>query len=154
MRKVGLTMVMMVLGIFAFAPIAHAQDWSESELQEMYMDFLSDNGMEGWIDSDGDVQFDYNDRTYFIEVNEGDNEFFRVVLYNIWPIESNSEAVEVAFACDAVNREMKVTKAYTTNDNVWLACELFVGRPEAFKPVFMRCLEVIEQGVDTFVENM
>lgn len=134
--------------------VVFAQDYSESELQNMYMDFLKDEGIEGWVDSDGDVQFEYNERNYFIEVNENDNEFFRVVLFNIWPIESNSEAVQVAFACDAVNREMKVAKAYTTSDNVWIACELFVGRPEHFKPVFMRCLSSIDSGVDKFVEEM
>lgn len=146
---------------FAFATaltfssfVTSAQSWSESELQSMYMDFLEDQGIDGWIDSDGDVQFEYNDRNYFVEVNEDDNEFFRVVLFNIWPIESNSEAVQVAFACDAVNREMKVAKAYTSNDNVWIACELFVGNPRDFKPVFMRCLESIDSGVETFVENM
>lgn len=133
---------------------AVAQDWSETEIQEMYMTFLKGEGIEGSIDSDGDVQFEYNDRSYFVEVNEEDQEFFRVVLWNIWPIESNSEAVEVAFACDAVNREAKVAKAYTTDDNVWIACELFVGEVDDFKPVFMRCLDAIDSAVGTFVENM
>ena len=143
-----------VITLMAVAPAAQAQDWSESELQEMYMDFLADEGIEGWIDSDGDVQFEYNGRNYFVEVNEGDQEFFRVVLFNIWPIESNSEAVQVAFACDAVNRELKVVKAYTQSDNVWIACEMFVGKPDAFKKVFSRCLNVIEDGIDTFVGEM
>lgn len=140
-------------GVISMTTI-QAQDWSEERLQDMYMDFLSDEGIEGWVDSDGDVQFEYEDRTYFIEVNEGDSEFFRVVLFNIWPIESNSESVEVAFACNEVNAQMKVTKAYITNDNVWIACELFVGSPEQFKPVFMRCMQVIDEGVSTFVDNM
>jgi len=137
-----------------FAPAAQAQDWSESRLQNMYLDYLKDQGMEGWVDSDGDVQFKYNDHSYFIEVNEDDNEFFRVVLFNIWPIESASEREQVEDACDAVNRSLKCTKAYTTNDNVWMAVELFVGKPDYFMPVFMRSLNVIEQGVDRFVEEM
>lgn len=135
------------------APAAQAQ-WSEDRLQSLYMDFLEDKGIPGRVDSDGDVQFEYNDRTYFIEVNENDNEFFRVVLFNIWPVESSSEAVEVAFACNEVNRQMKVAKAYITNDNVWMACELFVGNPADFEEVFERCLEVIDSGVEIFVENM
>ncbi len=134
--------------------LSFAQDWSESELQNMYVDFLKDEGMEPWIDDDGDVQFSYNDHTYFVEVNEEDNEFARIVLFNIWPIESQTEAVQVAFACDAVNRSMKVAKAYTTDDNVWIATELFLVRPDQIKPVFMRCLDVIEQSIDTFVGEM
>ena len=146
MRQIFLALVGFVfLGAISITT-TQAQDWSEERLQNMYMDFLSDEGIEGWVDSDGDVQFEYDDRNYFIEVNEDDNEFFRVVLFNIWPIESNSESVEAAFACNEVNTQMKVTKAYITNDNVWIACELFVGRPDQFKPVFTRCLKVIDEG--------
>ena len=105
-------------------------------------------------DGDGDVQFSYNDRTYFIEVNEDDNEFFRVVLPNIWPIESVSEGLQVVQACDEVNRSMKCTKAYVTNDDVWIAVELFLSSPDDFKGVFDRCLAAIEQGLETFVEEM
>lgn len=146
------TLIAIVLGVSSFE--ASAQNWSESRLQEMYLEFLEDKGIEGWVDSDGDIQFSYNDRSYFVEVNEDDNEFFRVVLWNIWPIESQSEAVQVAFAVDEVNRVAKVAKAYTTNDNVWIACELFVGHPEDFKPVFQRCLDSIDTAVDTFVGAM
>ena len=89
-----------------------------------------------------------------MEVNENDNEFFRVVLFNIWPIESDSEYVEAAVAVNEVNKQMKVAKAYITDDNVWVACELFVGSPENFRPVWQRCMDVIDQGVDTFVEGM
>ncbi|GGH77641.1 MAG: hypothetical protein EP346_12200 [Bacteroidetes bacterium] len=146
------TLIAVVLGISSYD--ANAQNWSESRLQEMYLGYLEDQGIEGWIDSDGDVQFTYNDRNYFVEVNEDDNEFFRVVLFNIWPIESQSEAVQVAFAVDEVNRQAKVAKAYTQNDNVWIACELFVGHPEDFKPVFDRCLTAIDAAIDTFVAEM
>ena len=127
---------------------------TESELQENFMEFLADEGIEGWIDSDGDIQFEYNDHNYFIEVNEGDPEFFRLVLFNIWPIESQTEAVQVAFAVDAVNRELKVVKAYTTNDNVWLAMEVFLSDINDYKSFFMRGLGIIEDGIDTFVSEM
>jgi hypothetical protein len=139
--------------LLAIAPPAQAQ-WSESRLQSLYQDYLDTKGVESWVDSDGDVQFEYADRTYFMEVNENDNEFFRVVLFNIWPIESDSEYVEAAVAVNEVNKQMKVAKAYITDDNVWVACELFVGSPENFRPVWQRCMDVIDQGVDTFVEGM
>lgn len=61
----------------------------------MYFDFLESEGMLGIIDGDGDVQFIYSDCIYFIEVNEDDNEFFCVVFFNIWFIESVQEGLEV-----------------------------------------------------------
>ena len=153
MRKLIHCTALTLLSLLAFSTAAQAQ-WSESKLQTMYLDFLESEGMSGTIDGDGDVQFTYSDRTYFIEVNEDDNEFFRVVLPNIWPIESVQEGLEVVQACDEVNRSMKCTKAYVTNDDVWIAVELFVGSPTDFKPVFGRCLNAIEQGLETFVEEM
>ncbi|MEM1054549.1 MAG: hypothetical protein AAGI52_03405 [Bacteroidota bacterium] len=145
--------LLFVLAALILAPATYAQ-MSDTELQELYVGFLASEGIEGWVDSDGDVQFEYNDRSYFMETNDGDNEFFRVVLWNIWPIESNEEAVQVAFAVDAANREMKVAKAYTIDDNVWIACELFVGEPGDFAPVWNRCMTSIEDAMDTFVGEM
>lgn len=153
MRKQLFFSIMTLLLFFAVTPDAQAQ-WSETKLQKMYMDFLEGEDLKSSVDNDGDVQFEYEERTYFIEVNEDDNEFFRVVLPNIWPIESVQEGLEVVQACDEVNRSMKCTKAYTTNDDVWIAVELFVARPDAFKGVFERCIQAIEQGVETFVEEM
>lgn len=143
----------LAFAVLLFAPTALAQ-WSDAQLQESYLAFLSDEGVEGWVDSDGDVQFEYNERNYFIETNDGDNEFFRVVLFNIWPIESEQERIQVLAAVNEVNREMKVVKGYTLNDNVWIACELFLGSPEGFKPVWQRCMNAIDSAVDTFVAEM
>lgn len=125
------------------------------ELQQKFLKFL-DRGMdiEGWVDSDGDVQFEYNDKTYFIEVNESDPQFFRLVLFNIRPIESISEQAQVLAAVDAVNRQQKVIKAYTTNDNVWIAMEVFLNDIDDYEAFLERGLEVIQSGVEIFVEEM
>lgn len=128
---------------------------TESELQQKFLKFL-DRGMdiEGWVDDDGDVQFEYNEKTYFIEVNESDPEFFRLVLFNIWPIESVSEQAQVLEAVDAVNRTQKVIKAYTTNDNVWIAMEVFLNDIDDYEAFLERGLKVIESGVEVFIEEM
>lgn len=153
MRK--LFFVALIFGSFQLLSVgAQAQNWTESKLQKLYTGYLSDMDLNNWVDDDGDVQFEYNDHTYFIDVSESDPEFFRVVLFNIWPIESISENVQVLMAVDAVNRQQKVCKAYTINDNVWIATELFVADPADFKPVFQRSLDVIESSVEVFVENM
>ncbi len=153
MRKQSITLVLTIISLLAFIPKAEAQ-WSEDKIQKMYLDFLEGEGIDGTVDGDGDIQFSYNDHTFFLEVNEDDSEFFRLVLPNIWPIESISEGLEVVQACDEVNRSMKCTKAYVTNDNVWIAVELFVDQPNDFKNVFSRCLEAIENGLEKFIDKM
>ena len=37
---------------------------------------------------------------------------------------------------------------------IGMPVELFIARPDAFKGVFERCLKAIDQGVETFVEEM
>ncbi len=124
------------------------------ELQTKYLRYLEANDWKGWVDEDGDVQFKDGERTYFIGVNPGDLQFFRLVLPNIWPIESEQERREVYAACDVVNRSMKVVKIYTVNDNVWVCMEVFVSDEGDFKAFLKRGIEVIDDAVTTFVEEM
>lgn len=145
------------LSLFALLLVLPTTSFSqtEDELQAKFLKFLDrEMDIEGWVDSDGDVQFEYNEKTYFIEVNESDPQFFRLVLFNIWPIESISEQAQVLAAVDAVNRQQKVIKAYTTNDNVWIAMEVFLNDIDDYEAFLERGLDVIEGGVDVFVGEM
>lgn len=135
--------------------VAISQNWGSDELQQLYTDYLTAEGIENRVDSDGDIQFEVDGLSYYIEVVEEDTGFFRLVLFNIWPIESLNERQKVIIACDEVNRTMKVAKAYITeDDNVSISCELFLNEPGDFRFVFSRCLRAIEISVETFVEMM
>lgn len=127
---------------------------TRSELQKMYLDFLDDNGFEGEIDPDGDIIFDYDGLTYFIEVNEDDLEYFRLVLANIWPIESKKEHKKVLVACDFATGKVKAAKVYTAHENVWVSYECFIANPRDFEAVFERALEHVSYGKDYFVRGM
>ncbi len=127
---------------------------SRATLQKMYINFLKGEGYETSIDDDGDVNFEADGRTYFIEVNEDDLEFFRLVLPNIWPIESELERIQVMEACNKANFKVKTAKAYATDDNVWIAVEVFLEKPDDFEAIFERSLGVIDYCVDIFVEAM
>lgn len=130
------------------------QAQSKSDIQQKYVKFLSEKGYFTKIDSDGDVQFQKDGKTFFIEVNEDDLGFFRVVCPNIWDIESETERNQAYKACQDVNAEGKVVKAYVTNDNVWVSCELFCATLDDYEAYFDRCLRAIESGIDTFVDGM
>lgn len=123
-------------------------------LQQLYMGFLAKEGYQPTVDSDGDVQFKAEGKTYFIDVNEKDLMYFNLVLPNIWPIESEPERAQVLAAADAANRTCKATKVFMVRDNVWIGIELFVETPEDFVKVFKRSMTGIQCGVKTFVETM
>jgi hypothetical protein len=132
--------------------LLHAQ--SRAELQTMYLNILEKKDLEGWIDSDGDVQFKYEDHTYFLEVDEEDPAFFRLVMANIWSIESEMERIQVVKAIDVANAKVKVAKMFQVRDNVWVSVEGFqreVGDCEAY---FERSLSVIDLAINYFSEAM
>lgn len=100
---------------------------SKAELQRLYMGFLTEEGFKPDLDSDGDVRFKREGKTYVIIIDAKDPEFFRLVLPNIWKIESEAERTQVLIAADASNAKSKVSKVCTMADNVWVSIELFVG---------------------------
>jgi hypothetical protein len=141
--------------VSAASSVAGAQSLSAAQLQTLYTDFLDGRGLEGFVDGDGDVQFDYDGRTYFIGATSGDDTFFNVVLMNVWPIASASERGAALEAVNAVSRDLKVVKGYVTgSDDVWLTCELFVETPSDFAPVWDRCMSALGSAVDTFADAM
>jgi hypothetical protein len=151
MKFPRLILIVLVLATGFSLPLA-AQ--TETELQELYTNILDQISVEAEVDGDGDIQFEYKDHSYFLEVNEGDTEFYRLVLPNIWPIESELERLKVFKAVNEVNKTKKVAKAYAVNDNVWITVEMFIDKPDNFIGSLERQFKVISEAVDTFVEAM
>jgi hypothetical protein len=150
MKTIHLGLMALLFGLC----ISGLQAQSNEAIQKAHLRFLEKQGIEGWIDSDGDIQFKHNDRTFFIEVDEDDPHFFRIVLANIWPIESEMERLQALEAVDYANAQIKVTKAFIVRDNVWISVEVFLDELGDYEAFFDRSLSVIESGIDRFVEKM
>lgn len=139
--------------LLSFTFTANAQ--TKKELQDMYQKYLTKRDIESTVDEDGDVQFKMDGLTYFIEVNEDDPMYFRLVLANIWPIESEEERAQVYQACNDATANVKVCKVYAVpNDNVWISFENFIEKAKDFDYVFDRALGTIELCKDKFVDTM
>lgn len=130
------------------------EELTKAEIQEMYSTYLADEGYRPHVDSDGDVVFKHESKTYFVAVREDDLEYFTVVLPNFWEIESERERLQVLIAADAANAKSKVSKIYIIKDNTWAAVELFLNKPENFEKVFPRSLRAIDNAVNNFIEKM
>lgn len=137
-----------------FAGIAQGDSKEKKALQKMYMDYLTDEGFRPEIDSDGDVQFKAEGKTYFINVVEDDPTYFRVVLANIWPIESEEERAQCLVAVDYSNAKSKVAKSYLVKDNIWVGIEIFIPEADDFKEIFKRSMGALNNGVTHFVTKM
>lgn len=121
---------------------------------QMYMDHLRGEGYVPELDSDGDVVFKLEGRTYIILIDEGDEEFFRIIYPNFWSIESADERIKVEKAALAATSDTKVAKIFPIRDDVWGSVEIFILPPENFKLIFARAMRALRAAVDTFVQKM
>ena len=127
---------------------------TKTELAEMYRGYLAEEGYVPHIDEDGDIVFKFEGASYLVAIDEDDPEFFRLVLPNICPIESEREGELVLRAAMHSTAKTKAVKVYPVRDNTWAALEMFCAPPETFKSVFQRCLRALQTGVRQFRERL
>lgn len=126
----------------------------EAPLRQLYLDFLTEEGYRPTTDDDGDIVFKREGKTYVLFVDDDDPTFFRLVLPNFWPIESEEERTLAYQAATVATGQTKVAKVYGVQDNLWASVELFLERPEQFTAHFTRSLNAIAVAVDGFVSIM
>ncbi|MDR2144693.1 MAG: YbjN domain-containing protein [Treponema sp.] len=129
---------------------------SKSQLQQMYVSYLTEQGYQPSIDSDGDIIFKVEGGTYYIAVDEDDLQSFRIVFPNFWEIESPSEKVQVRDVANYINRTTKVVKLWLNSreDNVSMEVNIFIGKPEDFKLHFRRIINLLLAERREFLEKM
>lgn len=121
---------------------------------ELFSKYLSEEGYSPRIDSDGDITFKREGLTFCLFAAENDQEFFRLALPNIYPIDSEDERRRVIAAANAATGAVKVGKVFTVGDNVWVSVEMLVDPIENFSKVFSRSLAIIAACVQRFREGM
>lgn len=127
---------------------------TKQERVEMYRSFLADEGFTPRVDDDGDLFFKYEGRNYIILVSEKDESYFNLVFPGFWSIDNETERRKAAEAAQHATSETKVAKVFPVGDNTWASIEMFCSPPEAFKPVFQRCLRALRTAVNTFGNKM
>ena len=139
--------VLLVMGGAVFAQ-------TKSELQQMYTDYLREQGYTPSVD-DGDVIFKVEGGNYYISVDEGDLAFFRIVYPGFWKIESEAERIKASAVIMSVNRTTKLAKVYIESwDNTYVEASVFLNTPEDFKRHFSRMLNTIQLARRKFVAGM
>jgi hypothetical protein len=127
---------------------------SKADLQRLYTAYLKDEGYNAELDPEGDVKFKREGRTYFIPVSEDDPEYFRIILPRILDVESEEQRAKILAAANDTNGKTKVAKVIMGPKSVYLTLELFVARPEDFKPIFHRAMSAVDFGRSTFIAKL
>lgn len=135
----------------AFA--AQSQEDVTKKLQNRYLGFLIREGYDPEIDSDGDVKFTYNDASYYITIDSGEENFFRIAKLDGLTLTVKSEIDRAIRICHEITKEKKVAKVYWRNDVIWTSTELLFAEPDGFEGVFDRAMELTEEAYEDFLEK-
>lgn len=117
-------------------------------------EYLRGEGYLPSVDEDNDIVFKHEGASYIIVLDDKDDEFFRIVFPNFWPIESEPEREKVGRAALAATAAIKVAKVFPVSDNVWATIELFSSDIENSKAVFSRSMLALRAAVRKFAEAM
>lgn len=129
----------------------HAQQRKESDLQQTYIALLEEAGMKDpYVDSDGDVQFEYKEEKYFVEFYVSDLHYFRICCFSHATANSTYAKDDVYRVAAKVSAESKLVKSYLLDDKVWFSCELMFSDPEELFVNFSNYLDELEAAMALF----
>jgi hypothetical protein len=127
---------------------------SKDDLQKMYLEYLTTEGFKGEIDQDGDVRFKNEGLTYYISIDEKDQEFFRLVLPQVYEFDETKDLTKAIIACEYATGRTKVAKVSIVKNKVWVSAEMLLSAPDQFKTIFKRTLGVCQTARKIFMEKI
>jgi len=147
--------VILIFGIFLAFPVSSQEGtvWTKNALQNIYIQFLREEGYSPSFDGDGDILFKVSGNNYFIIIDENDPQFFRVYtgigLGSFLP----SEALAAA---NYSNMRSKVAKVYISSDgrSAAINTELLLSDPRDFRFVLSRALSLMRLAENNFLSRL
>jgi hypothetical protein len=148
----------LIIGVFFVLPAAAQQqqpqqEWTRSELQNIYIDYLRQEGYLPSIDADGDILFKVSGNSYFIIVDENDLQFFQIYMGFSLGAVSTEDALNAA---NYSNRRSKVAKVSISSDGrvANITAELLLNNPRDFMPVLSRALSLMRNAENNFITQL
>ena len=82
---------------------------------------LREEGYLPKIDEDGDLVFKSEGKGVYIAADPNDADYVRILMPNIWTIDSEEERDLVARVCSSVNKSVKVAKVFAVGKGFFIA---------------------------------
>lgn len=108
---------------------------------DLVKEYLAEQGYRYDIDGDGDLHFKAEGVNLYCTDTGEDNQFFRIIMPNIYQLENNRE--KVLEAANKITRDWKVLKAYLVEDRLWLSIEMFVDSTPDVGDFMGRCIKIL-----------
>lgn len=135
----------------------HAQSDLPSDrfikLQNKYKEFLIEKGFKPEIDSDGDIEFEFNEQFYYILIDEADPRLLQLVTFGQLDLDSTTDREEAIRICHDITAELTVTKAFLSDDLLYCSTEVWYNDADDFKGIFDRCLKETEKAYEMFLSK-
>lgn len=119
---------------------------------ELVQEWLSSEGYRPEIDGDGDLRFKVEGISFYCTKNGTDNQYFRIILPNVYTVENNrAKVLEVA---NKISMEYKVLKAYVIEENLWLSIEMLIDSTPEVGDFMPRCIATLQSGLRDVISEL
>lgn len=151
MKKIVLYITIMFC--FGYSVFAQSNDLTRSQisLRDNIKSYLRTEGFQPEIDSDGDIKFKRQGKTYFIRISATDENPMYVSLSRYYEYSDNISRSKLIFF--NANNSYKSCKVTPHKELFSIGVEMFVNSSTAFTSVFYKLVEVIE-GVEDEVSKL
>lgn len=120
---------------------------------ENIKNILADEGLRPKIDDDGDLFFKYEGNSFFLDIDDDDPCFLRIILPNFWEFTDEIRDT-VGKACLEATAQAKVAKIFPVENNIWSSAELFIADEKTLTPIIFRLLDSVVAAATVFIDIM
>ena len=125
----------------------------QKSAQDRYLSHLESKGYSPEVDKDGDIMFTYNNQRFYITIDQKDQNFFRVARLANLNLKTQANIDLAKQICHDVTKDLKVTKVYWSNGQLWASSEQILPAPEDFEKILDRTLKLTESAYKRFVKD-
>ncbi|WP_426194487.1 hypothetical protein [Massilia sp. DWR3-1-1] len=118
------------------------------------MDYFEAEGFRAELDEDGDIRFKYEGLAFVLCFDATDPAFGKLILANVWQIDSPAELALALAVLDNLNRKVKMAKGHTQGDQVWFTVELLLEEPSGWTAHVQRCIRALAHALSLFAARM
>lgn len=121
---------------------------------ELLMDYLKKQGLCPERDSDNDIIFKYQMRTFIYFNNDDEDDlFFRLSMPGIYDV-TDDNRLAVLEAINEVNKMVKVVKLLIPRDDVWVNTEILLDTTPVMDDFVPRLLNILMGAQKEFYEQI
>ena len=120
----------------------------------LLLQHLQADGYQAQVDSDGDIVFRFEGMGYVLCFDADDGQFGKLLLPNVWSIDTPEELLRVRAALDEVNRRIKLVKGHVQRGQVWFCIEMLLLEQQHWTHFLARATRSIAHAATLFASEM